>query len=58
MAATSPVDPSVSRSPIPLDAESICVHGDSDGAVAMARTIRDALEREGTEVTGFLPPRS
>ena len=25
---------------------------------SLARTIRDALEREGAEVTGFLPPRS
>jgi len=48
--------PVVDGDPIPLDAASICVHGDSPGAVAMARTIRDALEREGTEVTGFVPP--
>lgn len=34
-----------------VDAESICVHGDSPGAVVMARAVRAALEDAG------LPPR-
>ncbi|MFW2335602.1 LamB/YcsF family protein [Ilumatobacter sp.] len=42
--------------PIPLAAHSICVHGDSAGAVAMTRVIRDGLAGAGTEVTGFIPP--
>ena len=41
--------------PIQLAAHSICVHGDSAGAVAMTRTIRDALAGAGTDVAGFLP---
>ena len=44
--------------PIPLAADSVCVHGDSAGAVAMARTIRDGLAAAGIEATGFLPPAS
>lgn len=38
-----------------LQADSICVHGDSPGAVAMARAIRTALEAEGCTVTTFTP---
>jgi len=41
--------------PIPLDAHSVCVHGDSSGAVAMTRAIRDGLVGAGAEVTGFIP---
>lgn len=33
------------------DAVSLCVHGDSPGAVAMARAVRAALEAAGIEVT-------
>ncbi|WP_102109316.1 LamB/YcsF family protein [Oceaniglobus roseus] len=42
---------------IPLDAQSVCVHGDSPGAVAMARHIRDALAAAGHTVAPFLAPR-
>jgi UPF0271 protein len=41
--------------PIPLAADSICVHGDSAGAVAMTRVLREGLAGAGTEVTGFVP---
>ncbi len=34
-------------------ADSICVHGDSPGAVAMARAVREALEREGVALRAF-----
>ncbi|AVS94020.1 LamB/YcsF family protein [Paracidovorax avenae] len=34
-------------------ADSICVHGDSPGAVAMARAVREALEREGIALRAF-----
>jgi UPF0271 protein len=33
--------------------ESICVHGDTPGAVALARRVRDALERAGASVAPF-----
>lgn len=42
--------------PIPLAAHSICVHGDSPGAVAMASRIRTRLEAQGVDVKGFLAP--
>lgn len=48
--------PVIDGAPIALDAHSICVHGDSPGAVAMASTIRTKLESQGIEVKGFLTP--
>ncbi|MEM7547681.1 MAG: 5-oxoprolinase subunit PxpA [Pseudomonadota bacterium] len=45
--------PVIDGDPIPLKAQSICVHGDSPGAVAMARTIRDRLTAEGVSIRGF-----
>lgn len=39
--------PVVDGDPIRLAAESICVHGDSPGAVEMARAVRDRLESAG-----------
>lgn len=41
--------------PIPLRGQSICVHGDSPGAVAMARHISDALRSAGITLAPFLP---
>ena len=35
---------------IAADAASLCLHGDSPAAVAMARAVRAALDREGVEV--------
>lgn len=43
------IDGSVAR----IEAQSICVHGDSDGALEMARAVRDALERDGVKVCAF-----
>lgn len=43
------VDGSLAR----VDAQSICVHGDSPGAVAMARAVRMALESDGVVVRTF-----
>jgi len=34
-------------------ADSICVHGDTPGAIALAGAIREALAREGVEVKAF-----
>ncbi len=37
-------------------ADSFCVHGDSPGAVQMARTVRDALEQSGVTIAPFARP--
>jgi 5-oxoprolinase (ATP-hydrolysing) subunit A len=38
-----------------IDAQSICVHGDSPGAVAIARRLRTSLEQAGLAVRPFAP---
>lgn len=48
--------PTLDGEHIPLAAHSICVHGDSDGAVTMAQHIRSALGRAGITVAPFLQP--
>lgn len=40
--------------PVALAAQSICVHGDTAGAVAMAQAIRTRLEKAGVSVRPFL----
>jgi UPF0271 protein len=35
---------------VPLRADSVCVHGDTPGAVAAARAVREALEKAGVEL--------
>ncbi len=37
----------------PVDAGSICVHGDSPGALEMAKQVRAVLEKQGIEIYGF-----
>lgn len=37
-----------------VDAESVCVHGDSPGAVALTRSIVERLNREGVEIRSAL----
>ncbi len=44
----------VGGNPIPLKAQSICVHGDGEGAVAMARHLKDALQAAGHLIAPFL----
>ena len=44
------IDGSLAR----VQAQSICVHGDSPGAVAMARAVRAALEADGIAVRPFV----
>ncbi|HZG91474.1 MAG TPA: 5-oxoprolinase subunit PxpA [Pseudonocardia sp.] len=39
---------------VPVRAESVCVHGDSPGAVAMARTVRHRLEAAGIRLRPFV----
>jgi UPF0271 protein len=46
--------PVVDGDPIPLDAHSICVHGDSPGAVAMTRSLRERLTAAGVELVPFI----
>jgi UPF0271 protein len=48
--------PVVDGPPIRLQAQSICVHGDSPGAVAMAQTIRARLTEAGMVLAPFLTP--
>lgn len=43
----------VDGSTVPVEATSICVHGDSPGAVAMAQAVRAALDEAGVEVSSF-----
>jgi UPF0271 protein len=38
---------------IPVAARSLCVHGDTPGAAALARRIRAALEEAGVAVRAF-----
>lgn len=47
--AVEAVDGSLAR----VQADSICVHGDSPGAVAMARAVRQALENDGIALRAF-----
>jgi 5-oxoprolinase (ATP-hydrolysing) subunit A len=49
--------PTLDGPSIPLAADSICVHGDSPGAVAMAGHIRKSLTAAGITVAAFLPPK-
>ncbi|HYI34891.1 MAG TPA: 5-oxoprolinase subunit PxpA [Glaciibacter sp.] len=38
---------------IPMSAESICVHGDTPGAAAIAASVRDTLVAAGVEIAAF-----
>lgn len=46
--------PTIDGPPIALEADSICVHGDSPGAVAMASHVRDRMVGAGFELAPFL----
>ncbi len=39
--------------PLPLAMDSLCLHGDTPGAVALARAIRDGIAAEGGRVAPF-----
>ena len=47
--------PVIDGPPIHLAAQSICIHGDSPGAVAMARNLRDGLSAHGLMLAPFQP---
>jgi UPF0271 protein len=44
----------VDGSTIPITVESVCVHGDSPGAVQIATAVRDRLMSEGVELAAFV----
>jgi UPF0271 protein len=44
----------VDGSTVRVEADSVCVHGDSPGAVAMAERVRVELAQAGVEVTAFV----
>ncbi|MDO9352587.1 MAG: LamB/YcsF family protein, partial [Solirubrobacteraceae bacterium] len=52
--ATEGVVVAIDGSTVRLQAESVCVHGDSPGAVEMARQVRALLERSGVTVASFV----
>jgi 5-oxoprolinase (ATP-hydrolysing) subunit A len=46
---------SVEGTPVPLEVDTICVHGDTPGAAALAGAIRRALEANGVRVESLRP---
>jgi UPF0271 protein len=46
--------PTVGGAPVQLAADSVCIHGDSPAAVAMARHISDAIKARGLGVAPFI----
>lgn len=49
--------PVVDGPPVRLAAQSICVHGDSPGAVSMAGAIRQGLTAAGIGISAFVAPK-
>lgn len=52
--ATQGVVTAIDGSTVPIQADSVCVHGDSSGAVEMARQVRALLERSGVKIAPFV----
>ncbi|WP_151524611.1 LamB/YcsF family protein [Serinicoccus kebangsaanensis] len=52
--ATEGTVTAVDGTEVPVSAESLCVHGDSPGAVAVARAVRSALEAAGVAARPFV----
>ena len=48
--------PCIDGSYIPCEVQSICVHGDTPGAVAIAQSCRDQLEAAGFRILSFSAP--
>jgi UPF0271 protein len=53
MATGEPIEDAAGN-PLPLRPDSICVHGDTPGAVDIARAVRKALDDMGVEITSFV----
>jgi UPF0271 protein len=51
---TEGVVEAIDGSTVRIEAESLCVHGDSPGAVAMAAGVRALLERSGVTIASFV----
>ncbi|WP_166416028.1 LamB/YcsF family protein [Cochlodiniinecator piscidefendens] len=45
--------PTVGGAPIPLNAQSICIHGDGPNAYETAKSLREALESDGVTIRAF-----
>ena len=54
MAAGEPIE-DINGDPLTLRPDSICVHGDTPGAVEIARQVRSALEGAGVPLAPFAP---
>jgi UPF0271 protein len=39
-------------STVSVRADTLCIHGDTPGAAAAARAVREALEKQGVEIRG------
>ncbi len=52
--ATEGVVTAIDGSTVRIEADSVCVHGDSPGAVEMAREVRALLERSGVVIRSFV----
>jgi UPF0271 protein len=52
--ATDGVVTAIDGSTVRIEAESVCVHGDSPGAVEMARQVRVRLEQAGVTIRSFV----
>jgi UPF0271 protein len=52
--ATEGVVTAIDGSTVRIEAESVCVHGDSPGAVEIAREVRSLFERSGVAVRSFV----
>ncbi len=52
--ATDGVVVAVDGTRLLMPVESVCVHGDTPGAVAMARVVRDAFEAAGVALASFV----
>jgi 5-oxoprolinase (ATP-hydrolysing) subunit A len=50
---TEGVVPAIDGTDVPVSADSVCVHGDSPGAVDMARAVREALQAAGIGIGPF-----
>jgi len=56
--ATEGTIQAVDGSTVRVRADSICVHGDSPGAVEMAREVRKLLEANGVAIRSFVNPQA
>lgn len=45
--------PTLGGKKLPVEAATLCIHGDTKGAVEIARTLRTALESEGIRIASF-----